>query len=494
MNNKRLLATGVLLFFESLLIVFLIHGYIIWICLAIGGIAASYFLLMARQAMQRKVGRSSRTVNLIPILAVVLPFIFGYLTLSMGYFSPLLAILSTALTIEFFSNFLSLPLSIYHKHLETEFTDKQKPNTQWPSVSIIVPAHNEEKVIEQCIKALLEIDYPKKEIIIVDDGSTDKTFERATRYEQKGVKVFQRSNAGGKSVALNTGILFAQGEIIVTCDADSLIDRNAIRKIAIRFEDPMVNAVAGNVKVLNKNNLLTKCQALEYIVDLNIYRRVFDAFGAVPVVPGPLAAFRKSALAEVGFYDRDTLTEDFDITIKILKTGKIVQALSEAFVYTEAPASWKDFYGQRLRWNRGTFQTLLKHADVFSNSRYGYVYNLTFPYVLLSMLFIPLASIVSIALIIAGVLTGSIFQVLYVMGGFILIQATYSFLAIQMDNEDLKLILYSPLFVVGYKEIRNFIKIKALIDILRKKEMKWGAIQRIGINENLQTTQQQKTR
>ena len=483
MNNKRLLATGVLLFFESLSIAFLIHGNIVWICFVIGAIVASYFLLLARRAMRRRVGQSSRTVNLLPILAVVLPLVFGYLTLYLGYFSPLLAILSTALTIEFFSNFLALPLSIYHKHLETEFSNKLKPEGHWPSVSIIVPAHNEEKVIEKCIEALLEIDYPKKEVIVVDDGSADRTYELATRYEQEGVKVFHRSNAGGKSVALNTGILFAKGEIIVTCDADSLIDRSAIRKIATRFEDPLVNAVAGNVKVLNRTNLLTRCQALEYIVDLNIYRRVFDVFGAVPVVPGPLAAFRKSALNEIGFYDRDTLTEDFDITVKILKTGKIVRALSEASVYTEAPASWKDFYGQRLRWSRGTFQTLLKHSDVFRNSRFGSVYNLTFPYILLSMLFIPLASLVSIAVIIAAALTGSVFQVLYVMGGFILLQATYSFLAIQMDNEDLKLTVYSPLFVVGYKEIRNFIKIKALIDILRKKEMKWGAIQRVGVKE-----------
>ena len=483
MNSKRLLATGVVLFFESLLIVFFIQSSIVWICLAIGAVAASYFVLIARWSRRNRVGRSSKIVNLLPLLVGVLPFVFGYLTLYMGYFSPFLAILATALTIEFFSNFLALPLSIYHKHLETEFSNKLKPADHWPSVSIIVPAHNEEKVIARCIEALLEIDYPKKEVIVVDDGSTDRTYELAMRFEQEGVKVFHKSNAGGKSVALNTGILFAKGEIIVTCDADSLIARSAIRKVARRFEDFTVNAVAGNVKVLNRTNLLTRCQALEYIVDLNIYRRVFDFFGAVPVVPGPLAAFRKSALKEIGFYDRDTLTEDFDITVKILKTGKVVQALSEAVVYTEAPGSWKDFYGQRLRWNRGTFQTLHKHSDVFRNSRFGFVHNLTFPYVLLSMLFIPLASIVSIVVVIAAALTGSGLQVLYVICGFVLLQVTYSFLAIQMDNEDLKLTVYSPLFVVGYKEIRNFIKIKALIDFLRKKEMKWGAIQRVGVKQ-----------
>jgi len=238
--------------------------------------------------------------------------------------------------------------------------------------------------------------------------------------------------------------------------------------------------VAGNVEVLNRTNLLTKCQALEYIVNENIYRRVFDMFGVVPVVPGPLAAFRKNVLKEIGFYDKDTLTEDFDVTIKVLKTGKVVQALSDAYVYTEAPITWRDFYKQRLRWNRGTFQTLRKHGNVLRSSRFGFVHNLTFPYIVLSMLFIPLASVVSILSIIAAVLAGYLWQVLSVMGGFILLQATYSFLAILMDDEDMRLIVYSPLFVVGYKEIRNFIKLKALFDVLHRKETKWETIQRIG--------------
>jgi len=475
---KKIAVTGVVLAFELFFIVYLIPGNIVWICLAIGAGAALYFLFMASKAKRTRTLETSKAVNILPVLSTVLPFVFGWLTLYLGYFSPVLAILLTALTIEFFSNFLALPLSIYHKYLEQK--SKNKPITYWPAVTIIVPAHNEEKMIERCIDALLEIDYPKKEIIVVDDGSTDRTYELAMRYRNRGVKVFRRPKAGGKSVALNTGILFARGEIIVTCDADSLISRTAIRAIVRRFQDPSVNAVAGNVEVLNRTNLLTKCQALEYIVNENIYRRVFDMFGVVPVVPGPLAAFRKNVLKEIGFYDKDTLTEDFDVTIKVLKTGKVVQALSDAYVYTEAPTTWRDFYKQRLRWNRGTFQTLRKHGNVLRSSRFGFVHNLTFPYIVLSMLFIPLASVVSILSIIAAVLAGYLWQVLSVMGGFILLQATYSFLAILMDDEDMRLIVYSPLFVVGYKEIRNFIKLKALFDVLHRKEMKWETIQRIG--------------
>ena len=479
MTWKKIVASGILIFCETMLIAYLIPGILVWICLAIGAAAAAYFLFMARIAHRSRAKEGSKAINLLPALSIMLPFIYGWLTLYLGYTSLILAILLTSLTIEFFSNFLALPLSIYHKYLEGELA-KVKLG-YWPSISIIVPARNEEKVIERCIKSLLEIDYPKKEIIVVDDGSTDKTYWLAKKYSSRGVKIIRRKRAGGKSVALNTGMLLARGEIIVTCDADSVISRDALKAIVKRFQDPTVTAVAGNVKVLNRTNLVTKCQALEYIVNENIYRRVFDIFGVVPVVPGPLAAFRRRALREIGLYDKDTLTEDFDITVKILKAGKVVQALSNAAVYTEAPTTWRDFYRQRLRWNCGTFQTLRKHWNVFRHSRFGFVHMLTFPYVLLSMLFIPFASVFTIISLIYAVLSGQGLQALYVMAGFMLLQATYSLLAIQMDDEDLKLVIFSPLFVIGYKEIRNFIKIKSFLDVfLFKKEMRWGRIKRIG--------------
>jgi len=482
MDIKKLIATAVVLGCELLLIAYLIPGYIAWISLGIGVAAASYFLYAARTVHNSEIRKPSRHITVFALLSMlIIPVIIGWLTLNLGYLSILTALLATALTVEFFSNFLALPLSIYHRHLELNM--KESPIYRWPSIAIVVPAHNEEKVIERCIEAILEIDYPKKEVIVVDDGSTDKTYRLATNYRAKGVKVLRRDKAGGKSAALNTGILAAKGEIIITCDADSMIGRGALRKIAMRFQDPEVSAVAGNVKVLNRTNLVTNCQALEYLVNENIYRRVFDIFGVVPVVPGPLASFRKASLKEIGFYDRDTLTEDFDITVKLLKTQKVVQALSDANVYTEAPSSWRDFIKQRTRWNRGTFQTIMKHRNVFGNPRFGYLRNLTFQYIILSMIFVPLVSVVSLITLFLAVLMGYGLQVLFVMAAFMLIQATYSFLAIMMDNEDQKLVLFSPLFVVGYKELRNFIKIKSLYDILSKKEMKWGTLTRVGTPE-----------
>ena len=479
MDIKKVVIVAVVLALELFLVALVIPGYIAWICLILGAIAASYFLFAARQAHRSNIRKPSRHISMLAVLSIlIIPVIVGWLTLYLGYLSIATALLATALTIEFFSNYLALPLSVYHRYLELKM--KQSPIHRWPWVTIVVPAHNEEKGIERCLEAILEIDYPKKEVIVVDDGSTDNTYRIASKYREKGVKVIHRQKAGGKSGALNTGILIAEGEIIITCDADSMIARSAIKKIVSRFQDPTVSAVAGNVKILNRTNLVTKCQALEYIVNENIYRRVFDVFGVVPVVPGPLASFRRKSLKEIGFYDRDTLTEDFDITVKLLKTQRVVQALSDANVYTEATVTWKDFIKQRTRWNRGTYQTILKHRNVFKNPRFGYLRNLTFQYIILSMFVVPLISLVSLAVIALSLVTGYALQVLFVMGVFMLIQATYSLLAIMMDDEDLKLIVYSPLFVVGYKEVRNFIKLKSLLDIILKREMKWGSLQPIG--------------
>lgn len=335
MKYTKLVIIGGVIFGELFLLVFLIPGIVVWLGLIIGGLSALFFLFMARGAQRTRSGEGTRMVNILPVLSGALPIFFGWITMQMGNFSLVVAILTTALTIDFFSNFLALPLSLYHKYLEDKSAGQDV--RVLPSVSIIVPAHNEQKTISRCLDSLLEVEYPKKEILVIDDGSDDRTYEIALGYQRNGVKVFHRPKAGGKSMAMNTGILFSSGEIIVTCDADSLISRRAIRNIVKRFADSRVNAVAGNVKVLNVDRLVTKCQALEYIVNENIYRRVFDVFGVVPVVPGPLAAFRRSSLEEVGFYDKDTLTEDFDVTIQILKTGKVVQVMSDAFVYTEYP-------------------------------------------------------------------------------------------------------------------------------------------------------------
>lgn len=325
-----------------------------------------------------------------------------------------------------------------------------------------MPAYNEEKCIERTIESLLEVRYPNKEIIVVDDGSTDKTYELAVRYVSKGVKVVRRSN-GGKSAALNYGMLFARGEIIVTVDADSLIGRNALVEVAKWFQDPTITAVCGNVKVLNRTNFLTKCQALEYITDINVAKRAFSILGSTMVVPGVFGAFRRSVLEGTGFYDPDTVTEDFDTTLKALKSGGVVQTTSSAIAYTEAPESLIDYYKQRLRWYKGTFQVLIKHRDVLINPTFGSLSIIGYPYILLSMVFVPVCGFVALISGILACVLGATLEFLQMLGLFISLETVFSILAIQLDNEDLKLSLYAPFFVIGYRHLRDLIRLKSLL-------------------------------
>jgi cellulose synthase/poly-beta-1,6-N-acetylglucosamine synthase-like glycosyltransferase len=227
-------------------------------------------------------------------------------------------------------------------------------------VSIIVPAHNEEYNMRSILTSLLEIDYQNKEVIVVDDGSTDRTYSIASEYKRcfpiGRFSVIRKQN-GGKSSALNYGIRFAKGDIIVVIDADSVVERNTIKEILREFQDSRVVGVAGDCVVSNRVNFLSKCQALEYVISINVFRRAFGALGLVLIVPGPLGAFRRKAMIERGLYDKDTRTEDFDITLKLLKTGGIVSEINSRS-YTPVPTTFRDLYRQKNRWNRGAFQTL----------------------------------------------------------------------------------------------------------------------------------------
>jgi cellulose synthase/poly-beta-1,6-N-acetylglucosamine synthase-like glycosyltransferase len=211
---------------------------------------------------------------------------------------------------------------------------------------------------------------------------------------------------------------------------------------------------------------LTKLQALEYIVQIQIVRRAFENFGSLTVASGAFSAFRKTALQESGNYDPDYLLEDFDITIKLLKSHQILHGSNEALCYTEAPETLRDVYRQRLSWFRGDFQNFWKHRDAFFNPRFGIMSRLTFPYMLLSMTLVPLASVVVMVTSVVMLIEGEWLILLLAFALFTTLQLLLSILAILVADDDLKLALYSPLFIIGYKQFLDFTMIKAFIDIL----------------------------
>ncbi|MEM3088921.1 MAG: glycosyltransferase family 2 protein, partial [Candidatus Bathyarchaeia archaeon] len=260
--------------------------------------------------------------------------------------------------------------AFYEKKVEDRYSRHYTP-----LLSIIVPAHNEEETIEKTIQSLLEADYPNKEIIIVDDGSTDRTYELALSYARKGlIKLLKREKASGKkAVPVNYGLLFAKGDIVLIVDADTLIERNSLRQMIRPLSDPQVGAVSGNVRVANKQNLLTRLQAYEYLMAMEMGRRFQSHVGTLMIIPGAFGAVRKRLLQEAGAYDIDTMTEDFDITVKIHKMKQKIRFVSEAIAWTFAPTTWRTWIRQRTRWTRGQLQTLLKHRNLFFKSYFGLV-------------------------------------------------------------------------------------------------------------------------
>jgi poly-beta-1,6 N-acetyl-D-glucosamine synthase len=262
--------------------------------------------------------------------------------------------------------FLRLLLSLTYN-----LTRIKEETAIFPRISILVPAFNEAKTIKNCIESLHALDYPNFEIIVIDDGSTDKTFEIAKKCDY--AKVFSQENQG-KPVALNNGISRSSGEIILTVDADTELDKNALKTIAKRFAaNSKLGAVAGNVKVKKEPTILNTIQSAEYATGINLIRKGQSVLGTVMIVPGPVAALKKKAIEKVGFFSDDTFAEDFDITVKILKEGYKIEYEERSLAYTDAPKNTEDLIKQRRRWYRGMIQVLDKHKSMYFNRKYGIV-------------------------------------------------------------------------------------------------------------------------
>ncbi len=231
-----------------------------------------------------------------------------------------------------------------------------------PPVTVIVPAYNEETVVLRTVDSVLASDYAKMKVIVVDDGSTDKTFDvvKAAYGTDPRVRLVRQDNQG-KAQALNHGYWLAHSEIIVAIDADTMILPDAVSRLVRHFANPKVGAVAGNTKVGNRMNMLTRLQAVEYITSQNLDRRAFERFNAILVVPGAIGAWRKPVVDTVGGYSSETLAEDADLTVAIIRAGYRVTYEAGAIAMTEAPETLSQLLRQRLRWSLGIMQTGWKH-------------------------------------------------------------------------------------------------------------------------------------
>ncbi len=455
--------------------VYSISTYLSFISISMAA-AIAFYHIISRKPPQTEYQYKSRLSSLYSMLILVLPFVFATIMAFEGYPAHVTltqAIFVWALTLSFWQTMLFVPLAIRSATREAML---KEPST-YPRISVIVPAYNEENVIRSTIESLLATDYQDKEIIVVDDGSKDKTLEIAMAYKDK-IKVIHKEN-GGKASALNQGLLYATGEIVTIVDADTIIGHSSLKHIAKAMVDENVAAVAGNVKIRNKVNWLTWCQALEYMSGIQIMRRGLDYFGAITIVPGALGAFRKKKLDEAGAYHKDTLVEDFDATMKVLRSGMVVSGSSMATAYTQAPQTLRDYYNQRKRWYRGNLQVLKRHSDILLNPRFGYLQKLSYPLMAIHMLVIPIASIMLWAFVAYQLLIGNYQFVAFTLALFIALQYLLSMMAVRMDNDDKRIILYSLFLVIGYKQLMDVLQIKAVIEEVLGKKAKWTSARRI---------------
>jgi cellulose synthase/poly-beta-1,6-N-acetylglucosamine synthase-like glycosyltransferase/spore germination protein YaaH/peptidoglycan/xylan/chitin deacetylase (PgdA/CDA1 family) len=264
-----------------------------------------------------------------------------------------------------------------------------------PKVAVLIPAYNEEKVIERTIQGALDSDYPNLCVIVIDDGSKDRTLEiarNAFRAEAAAgrVLILTKPNSG-KADALNFGLEhIGDAELFVGIDADTIIAPDAISRMVPHFLNPKVAAVAGNAKVGNRTNLWTRWQALEYITSQNFERRALNTMGAVSVVPGAIGAWRVGPVRAAGGFHVDTVAEDADLTMALLRDGYRVEYEDLALAFTEAPTNANALMRQRFRWSFGILQSVWKHRDVFA--RKGVLGWVALPNIVIFQILLPLVS------------------------------------------------------------------------------------------------------
>jgi len=232
-------------------------------------------------------------------------------------------------------------------------------------VSVVIPAHKEGETIARTLDALLAIDYPAYEVIVVNDGSPDDTADVVRRYLHTGVvRLLDKTVNEGKAMGLNDAIPLCQGEIVVVLDADIVVTPGVLNALVPHFASPRVGAVTGNPRVANRGSLLRNLQTLEFASIVSVQRRAQRIWGRVLTVSGAIAAFRKTALVDAGLFSSDMATEDIDMTWKLQRRFWDVRYEASAVVWMEVPPTLGELWKQRRRWARGLAQVLSKHRAV----------------------------------------------------------------------------------------------------------------------------------
>jgi peptidoglycan/xylan/chitin deacetylase (PgdA/CDA1 family)/glycosyltransferase involved in cell wall biosynthesis len=360
-------------------------------------------------------------------------------------------------------------------------------------VSVLVPAYNEAACIEKTVRSLMASEHPI-EVVVVDDGSSDGTARIVEDLRLPDVRVVRQPNAG-KSAALNRGLAVARHDLVVMMDGDTVFEPSTVRELVQPFADPQVGAVAGNVKVGNKDSLIGAWQHIEYVVGFNLDRRMYDVLGCMPTIPGAVGAFRRSALEGVGGMSDDTLAEDTDITVALHRHGWRVVYAENARAWTEAPQSVRQLWSQRYRWSYGTMQAIWKHrravVDKGPSGRFGRV---GLPLVSLFMVVAPLLGPLIDVFLLYGVVFGPTRKTLVAWLGVLALQGACAAYAFRLDRERTTHLVSFPLQQILYRQLMYVVLLQSWITALTGGRLRWQKLRRTGVVQVPGTVPRQQAR
>lgn len=257
----------------------------------------------------------------------------------------------------------------------------------YPPVTILIPIWNEETTIVDTIESLLNLDYPKDKlhIMVIDDGSTDKSLEALQKFKGHPIVEVHSKPNGGKFTALNFGIERMKTDFIGCLDADSFVEKNALKFIMRRFTDPEVMAVTPSMIIEKPSNILRKMQRAEYSYG-NFMRKAYGSIGAIHITPGPFSFFRKEVFEKIGPYKHAHNTEDMEMAMRMQKNHMLIVNEPTALVFTVGPDTIKKLYKQRVRWVSGFLGNLIDYRDMLLNKKHGDLGLIVLPFALFGIL------------------------------------------------------------------------------------------------------------
>ncbi len=413
---------------------------------------------------------------------------------TLGYWS--IQFITVAFWVAILLGFVRIALMAIMAFLQQIKDRKNKPSDEIvlndaPFVSIIVPAYNEEINAVKTLDNLLQQDYPHFDIVFIDDGSKDSTYQKVhdAFSSYSNIKILTKPN-GGKASALNYGISQTTSQFVICIDADTQLKGDAVTQLMKKMlaqspDEKQTGAVAGNVKVGNENNMITRWQSIEYTTAQNFDRRAFNLINGITVVPGAIGAFRKEAIEKAGGFTTDTLAEDCDLTIRILRSGYRVLNCTEAIAITEAPETISQFMKQRFRWSYGIMQAFWKNRDACFNPSYKGLGMVALPNILLFQIILPIiAPLADIILVISLIWNRNSPQSLHKIELYYLlffgVDILVSIIAFVFEKEKFsKLFWLIPQRLI-YRQLMYVILYRSIKKAIKGENQGWNVLKRTG--------------